>query len=378
MYERLLKIPHQKSFFLFGPRGTGKTSWIKKHFSNGLYLDLLESDLYIELLAQPQKLEQMIPKKFDDWIIIDEIQKIPELLNEVHRLIETFKYKFAMTGSSARSLRKKGVNLLAGRALTYRLYPLTALELGEDFDIQKSLQFGHLPALTHEPEAKAYLTSYVKTYLREEVLQEGLTRNLAAFSRFLESASFSQGGVLNMSALAREVSIHRKVVESYFQILEDLLIGTKLPIFTKRAKRNVIAHPKFYFFDVGVFRTIRPRGPLDSEEEAQGPALETLVYQELVAINAYYNLEYEFYYWRTENGLEIDFILYGPKGIVAIEVKRSKKVTTKELKALQLFIQDYPGTRAFFLYGGTRREFYGDIQAIPIVEAIKQLPTILQ
>ena len=224
MYIRLLQIQKNKSFFLFGPRGTGRTYWIKKHFPDGLYFDLLKSNLYADFLANPHLLEGLIPQGFDGWIIIDEIQKVPQLLNEVHRLIESRGYKFGMTGSSARSLRKKGVNLLAGRALTYNMHPLTTVELQEDFDLNKSLLYGNLPALGSEPDSKFYLDSYVKTYLREEVLQEGLTRNLSAFSRFLEVASFSQGETLNMSEIAREAGVNRKVIASYFQIVEDLLL----------------------------------------------------------------------------------------------------------------------------------------------------------
>ena len=198
MYSRILNPPSNKSFFLFGPRGTGKSSWVKGKFPAALYLDLLESEVHNDLLAHPQRLEKMIPAGFNDWIILDEVQKIPELLDEVHRLIEKHRYKFVLTGSSARKLRKKGVNLLAGRALTYHMHPLTTAELGGDFRLDHSLAFGHLPCAYTENDPKRYLDSYVKTYLLEEVQQEGLTRNLGAFSRFLEAPSFSQGSALNI------------------------------------------------------------------------------------------------------------------------------------------------------------------------------------
>lgn len=270
MYSRLIEPPKDKSFFLFGPRGTGKTTWVKLKFKDALYLDLLEAELFNDLLANPQRLENLIPKNFKDWIIIDEVQRIPELLNEIHRLIEKYRYRFILTGSSARKLRRKGVNLLAGRALGYHMYPLTAIELADDFDLNHSLAYGQLPCVYTEENPKAYLESYVKTYLEEEVQQEGFTRNLGAFSRFLEAASFSQGGILNISSVARDCSVERKVVENYFTILEDLLIAYRVPIFAKRAKRRLVSHPKFYFFDVGLYRTLRPVGPLDMPEEVGG------------------------------------------------------------------------------------------------------------
>ena len=281
MYTRQIRAPINKSFFLFGPRGTGKTTWVKSHFKNALYLDLLEAKIFNNLLADPQRLEGFIPKGFKDWIVIDEVQRVPELLNEVHRLIEQKKYKFILTGSSARKLRSQTSNLLAGRALRYAMYPLTASELGGDFRLDHSLKFGQLPSVYAEKDPQKYLESYVKTYLEQEIRQEGLTRNLGAFSRFLEAASFSQGSVLNISSVARECAVERKVVESYFTILEDLLIAYRLPVFSKKAKRRVASHPKFYFFDAGIYRTLRPMGPLDRPEEAEGASLETILFHEL-------------------------------------------------------------------------------------------------
>lgn len=379
MYSRLLNIPtnHDKSFFLFGPRGTGKTTWIKSRFSKALYFDLLEFDLYNDLLARPGRLENLIPPSFQNWIILDEIQRIPELLNEVHWLIENFHYKFILAGSSARTLRKKGVNLLAGRALTYKMYPLTAIELGESFYLKKSLAWGHLPSIPSEKKPDSFLKAYVQTYLREEVLQEGLTRNLGSFSRFLETASFSQGSVLNISEIARESGIERMRVTNYFSILEDLLLASFLPVFTRRAKRRMISHPKFYYFDVGIFRTLRPVGPLDSPQEAEGPGLETLCFQELSAINDYFNFEYDLYYWRTSNGVEVDFILYGPKGLLAFEIKRSGYISKKDLNGLKSFANDYPEAKLYMLYGGSRQEYVDNISILPVEKALKELPTIL-
>ncbi len=340
-------------------------------------MDLLEAELFNDLLANPQRLENFIPKNFNDWVIIDEIQRIPELLNETHRLIEKNKYKFILTGSSARKIRRKGTNLLAGRALSYHLYPLTGVELGKDFNLGHSLDYGQLPCVYTEKSPQAYLESYVKTYLEEEIQYEGLTRNLGAFTRFLETASFSQGSVLNISSVARDCSIERKVVENYFVILEDLLIAYRIPIFTKRAKRRLVTHPKFYFFDVGLYRTLRPAGPLDTPEEIGGHAFETLFLQEILAINAYLRLGYSVFYWMTSNNMEVDFVLYGNKGIKAFEVKRTGKASGQMLKGLKAFQKDYPAAKTYFIYGGERRLREGDIEIIPLKDALKELPRIL-
>ncbi len=377
MYSRIISPPKDKSFFLFGPRGTGKTTWVKTAFPHAIFIDLLESESYNDLLANPQRLEKFIPKDFKNWIIIDEVQRIPEILNEIHRLIEKNHYRFVLTGSSARKLRTKGVNLLGGRALIYPFHQLTALELGKDFSLKHSLLFGQLPSVYKEADPKAYLESYVKAYLREEVQQEGLTRNLGAFSRFLEAASFSQGSVVNTSSVARECGIERKVVENYFSILEDLLIGYKVPVFTKKAKRRMTAHQKFYFFDVGIYRTLRPSGPLDSPEEIEGMALETLVFQELKAVNDCLKLGYDLYYWHTANRVEVDFILYGTRGLKAFEVKRTSRISESMLRGLRIFQKDYPSAKSFFFYGGKRRFYEGNITILPIEEALLKLSDIL-
>jgi len=378
MYSRLLKVQNTKSFFLFGPRATGKTTWVKSTFPKALYLDLLGAELFNDLLANPSRLENFIPKDFEDWVIIDEIQRVPELLHEVHRLIENQRIKFVLTGSSARKLKKKGPNLLAGRALTYFFHPLTAKELAVDFDLSTSLLYGQMPSAYGEENPKKYLESYIKTYLEEEIQQEGLTRNLGAFSRFLETVSFSQGSVLNVSEIAREAAIERKVVENYFSILEDLLVGYRIYPFAKKAKRRLITHPKFYFFDVGVYRTIRPTGPLDMPEMIEGTALESLFFQELLAINDYLELGYKMYYYRTAEKTEVDFVLYGDKGIKAFEIKRARKVNSSMLKGLKTFIKDYPMAKAYFIYGGERRMRDGDIELIPLKEAFIKIDELLK
>lgn len=377
MYSRLIKPPEDKSFFLFGPRGTGKTTWVKSTFPDAIYLDLLEAELFNDLLANPGRLQNFIPKNFNKWIIIDEVQRIPELLNEIHRLIEKYKHKFILTGSSARKLKAKGPNLLAGRALTYSMHQLTAFEQGGDFDLNHSLLYGQLPCVYTEKDPKGYLESYVKTYLEEEIMQEGLTRNLGSFSRFLEAASFSQGSILNISSVARDCSVERKVVENYFTILEDLLIAYRVPVFAKRAKRRMAAHPKFYFFDAGIYRTLRPMGPLDTPEEAGGAALETILFQELNALNDYLRLGYKIFYWRTSNNAEVDFVLYGDKGIKAFEIKRTARLSGLMFKGLKAFLKDYPSAKAYFIYAGERRMREGNIEIIPIKDVFERLGTVL-
>jgi predicted AAA+ superfamily ATPase len=373
----MISPPKAKSFFLFGPRGTGKTTWVKSAFPKAVYIDLLEAELFNDLTANPQRLSNFIPFGFKDWVIIDEVQRIPELLHEVHRLIETKKYRFILTGSSPRKVKRKGPNLLAGRALTLSMHPLSVAELGNDFRLEHSLRYGQLPSVYKEADPKKYLEAYVRTYLEEEIRQEGLTRNLSAFARFLEAASFSQGSVLSISSVARECHVERKVVESYFSILEDLMIGYRIPIFSKKAKRRLIVHPKFYFFDVGVYRTLRPMGPLDAPEDVDGIALETLFLQELVALNSALDLGYKIFYWRTSNGKEVDFVLYGPKGLLSFEIKKTSRITSTMLGGLKSFSADYPMAKAYFVYGGNRRMYEGKIEVVPVLEILKNLKTLL-
>lgn len=381
MYSRLLKLSAEtgSSFFIFGPRGTGKTTWLRRHFDSpkALYLDLLDNDIYTELLAGPHRLESFVPSSAVEWVVLDEIQRVPALLSEVHRLIEARGLKFAMTGSSSRSLRKRGVNLLAGRALTYHMHPLAAAEMENDFDVHHAIQFGMLPTVSSHAMPGEYLKSYVATYLREEIQQEGFTRNLANFTRFLETASFSQASPLNIAQVARESSLNRNVVDAYFGILEDLLIAVRLPVFTKRARRRLVAHPKFYYFDAGVYRAIRPQGPLDTPEEADGACIETLCLQQLRAVNDALGLDYTLYYWRTSDGTEVDFVLYGAKGLKAFEIKRSRRYSRGDLNGLKAFRQDYPMAECYLLYGGEHAREEDNIRILPLEHALKTLPALL-
>lgn len=378
MYPRLLKSDARQSFFLFGPRGTGKTLWVKANYPDSVYLDLLESALFNELLAQPHYLERYIPHQYQGWVVIDEIQRIPALLNEIHRLIETRHLNFLLTGSSARSLKRFGANLLGGRAFMQRMHPLTAVEIGNDFDLRKALDFGLLPAIWGQNiDPTQYLQGYVEIYLHQEIAQEGLLRQLGDFARFLKVATFSQGQPLNIANVCRDVSLSRERVQGYFQILEDLLISTTLQPFTKRAARRLVMHPKFFLFDAGLYRSIRPKGPLDIPEELDGATLKTLLLQNLQAIIDALHLKYEIYYWRSASGLEVDFILYGEAGLHAIEVKRTAAISRSDMKSLQAFHTDYPEAKLWFLYGGERTQYFDTITAVPFLQFLKELTKTL-
>jgi uncharacterized protein len=379
MFNRAISRPllSRKSFFLLGPRGTGKTTWLQQHLPDALFINLLKSQFYTRLSADPGHIRTLIPPDYSGWIVIDEIQRVPELLNEVHELIESKKHIFVLTGSSARKLRRDGVNLLAGRALTYHMHPLTTAEQAGAFRLEDSLNYGNLPARFSEADPQRYLQDYMQTYLREEILQEGLMRSVGPFFRFLEVASFSQASLINVSEVARECHVDRHVAENYFSMLDDLLIATRLPVFAKRAKRKLVQHAKFFYFDVGVFRAIRPAGPLDSPAEIDGPALETLVLQELRAVNDYEELGYELYFWRTKHGLEVDFILYGKRGLLAIEVKRSTSLHTQDLRALKEFKKDYPPAKCYVFYGGSTPLYFDDVVAIPMTQVLENLAGLL-
>jgi len=373
MYPRLLQPPPQQSFFLFGPRGVGKTAWAHEQFPDALFFDLLDHQTYTQLLAAPERLGDRIPQGHKGWVVVDEVQRVPEVLDEVHRLIESRRLRFVLTGSSARKLRRRGVNLLAGRALTRHLHPLTALELGTDFDLKRALRWGCLPLACTSEKPQDYLNSYAATYLREEVQQEGFARNIGAFGRFLEAASFSQGSVLNMAAVARECAVSAKVVEDYFSILEDLLIAVRLPVFTKRAKRRLLAHPKFFYFDAGVYQAIRPRGPLDAPEQIHGAALETLFLEQVRALNDYRDLGYRLHYWRTATGDEVDFVLYGERGLRAFEVKMAQRIRHDDLRGLLRFRADFPQARVHLLYLGNRRWHDRGVEVLPFTDCVTQL-----
>jgi predicted AAA+ superfamily ATPase len=330
-------------------------------------VDLLQPDQLRQFLARPEHLRERVHQQPDgQTILIDEVQKAPQLLDVVHSLIEEHRgWRFILTGSSARKLRRGGVDLMAGRAIWRELHPYLAAELGEDFNMERALRLGMLPVVVEADDPAATLAAYAGLYLREEIQQEGLVRNLADFARFLEVLSFSHGQVVNISNIARECHTERTTVAGFLGIVDDLLIGFRLPVFEKRARRAVVAHPKFFFFDTGVFRSLRPAGPLDRPSEIDGAALEGLVAQHLRAWLAYSRQEGALYYWRTRGGTEVDFVIYGGQTFTAIEVKNAATVQRADLRGLAAFRSDYPEAQPLLLYRGTQPLRIDDIPCLP-------------
>lgn len=366
---RFFQAP-DKSYFLFGPRGTGKSTWLEAHYSEGFFINLLEPDTYRTYRAFPERLQEYVLAHATARVfIIDEVQKAPDLLSVVHALIEKKQgWQFILTGSSARKLKREGVDLLAGRATLKYMHPFMAAELNANFSLEKALMFGMLPIVYASPNPLEDLKTYVALYMKEEVQMEGLVRNIDQFARFLEAISFSQASVINCNNIARECGVSSKTVENYITILEDLLLGFTLPVFSKKAKRHLTSHPKFYYFDAGVYQAIRPKGPLDYPEEINGLALETLVVQHLRAWLSYSKQQGDLYFWRTKSGMEIDFIVYGEIGFYAIEVKNSNKIKPEDLRALNEFAKDYEGCHCILLYRGNEKLKKGNVLCMPVEE----------
>jgi len=322
-FIRILQAP-SRSFFLFGPRATGKSTWLKKSFEHKLHLDLLRNDVYFSLQSSISAFRERVlaqdPQK--TWIIVDEVQRIPSLLNDVHSLIEDEGYRFALSGSSARKLKRGQANLLAGRALVKHFFPLTFKEYQTAISLEESLAFGTLPSIVTDKDTRLeQLEAYVGTYLREEIKEEALTRNVQSFGRFLEVAALMNGQVSNLSNIARDAAVPRATVSTYFEILIDTLLGNWLPAWIPRAKVKEVAHAKFYFFDCGVLRAIQKLLHEKPSHEEKGILFETLVFNELNAYMSYQNVGGELFYWRTVDGAEIDFIWKRGKKVIAIEVK---------------------------------------------------------
>lgn len=363
------------SFFLFGPRGTGKSTWLSRHYKEALFIDLLSPDVYRSYAAKPERLKEVLAgQEPGRTIVIDEIQKVPQLLDVVHQLMERHAgWRFILTGSSSRKLKRSGVDLLAGRAVLKTLHPFMAAELGGKFSLGESLHTGMVPLVFASLAPQDILKTYAALYLTEEVQMEGLVRNTGGFSRFLETISFSHGTILNIANIARECQVERKTVEGYVSIIEDLLLSFRIPVFSRRAKRHLASHPKSYYFDSGVFRSLRPSGPMDSAQEIEGAALEGLVAQHLRAWIAYRGGICNLYYWRTKSGNEVDFVVYGQDTFCAIEVKNSVQIHPKMLNGLTAFRQDYPEAQLCLLYRGEERLKIKDILFLPCEEFLRNL-----
>ena len=360
--------PPEDSYFLLGPRGTGKSTWLLHQYPQAVRIDLLLGEEERRFSAYPERIRDVVaslPK--GSILILDEIQRVPRLLPEIHSLMEEKKgIQFIMTGSSSRKLRRSVSDLLGGRALLRQMGPFLASELKEAFSLEKALKTGLIPLIWESTNPEQRLVDYLHLYLREEVQAEGLVRQIGDFSRFLEVSSFSHASVWTTTDISRESSVKRATVDNYLQILEDLLLAFTLPVFSRRAKRKLISHPKFYFFDAGVYRILRPQGILDSSQEIEGWALEGLVAQHLRSWVLAQTQPHSLSFWRTQTKLEVDFIIYGPKGFWAIEVKRSPNLGPDDVRALMAFKEEYPEAKCFFVIPGKREESYRGFPVIPM------------
>lgn len=359
---RALKPPHQ-SFFLFGPRGSGKSTWIRQHFGKGVRFDLLDEALYHELLTTPGRLaDRLRGLRPRTWVCIDEVQRLPALLNEVHRSIEEGGLRFVLSGSSARKLKHEGVNLLAGRALRKTMHPFLPSEMEGRFNLEDAMQFGTLPIVVASAAPAETLRSYVLSYLRDEIQAEALARSLAGFSRFLPIASLMHGQTLNVSSIARDSGVARTTVIDYLDVLEDTLLAFRLPAFEAKLRVKERKHPKLYWVDAGIVRAAKQhQGPVALEE--RGALFEGLVATLLRGWNDYRGVFDEWAYWAPNEGakVEVDFLLRRGKRFVAIEVKSSARARPEDragldaiesLAGLERRILVYPKTPKLQLQGG--------------------------
>lgn len=380
---RLLPRP-DRSFFLFGPRGTGKSTWLHQVLPDAFRLDLLDASLFLELSRDPHRLEALIVgRPAGTWIILDEIQKVPPLLDEVHRLMGLQKWRFALCGSSARKLRRGGANLLAGRALTLSMESFSAAELGNAFDLEFALNWGLLPFIWNEPETAAdILSAYVNTYLKEELQAEGLIRNVPPFVRFLSVAGQINSQVVNAQNIARNAAVARSTVDTYFTVLTDTLVGHFLPAWRPGLKVREAAQPKFFWFDPGVARASAGLLCDAADRLWQGAALETIIFHELRVYNEVSRKHRSLYYYRTPAGVEVDFIIEtalrrpdSPPHVIAIEVKRSERWDRAWEKPMRSLAESagVAVEKMIGVYCGSRSYQFDKIKVLPVGDFIKTL-----
>jgi len=378
MYTRRLALP-PRSFLLLGPRGTGKTTWLRRQLPRARWYNLLLDRELLRLMREPgvfRREIEALPR--GAWVVIDEVQKLPSLLNEVHDALSAAprRWKFALTGSSARRLRREDVNLLGGRMVMRRMLPLTAAETGGGPEIDALLRFGGLPLVRGEKSAAGridLLEAYVETYLAQEIRAEALVRSLEGFTRFLEVAALANAQVTNVASLARDAAVARPTVQGYFEVLTDTLLGAWLPAWRPRAKVKEVAHPKFYLFDCGVARALarRLREPLDAAE--RGTLLETLVHHELRAQIAYGSIGGDLAYFRTPSGTEVDFIWTRGKSVVGVEVKASERWRPEFSRALNELHAGGSVQRAYGAYLGDRPLQDGAARVLPLDAFLREL-----
>lgn len=376
--ERHLKInlPRGQSAFLWGPRKTGKTTYLKQRFPHSLYYDFLKTDLFLELSKSPSLFRERLVAKEKSLlkhpIILDEVQKIPKILDEVHYLIENKGLSFILCGSSARKLKRGQANLLGGRAWRYQLFPLVTAEL-KNIDLLKVLNQGMIPVhyLQNQNYRKS-LKAYVQDYLKEEVFNEGLVRNIPAFSRFFDAIGYSHGELTNYSNIARDCGIDAKTVREYYQILVDTLLAIRIEPYKKRQSRQVITStPKFYLFDVGVAGILTKRHLGEEKGEQFGRAFEHFILMEIIAYRSYTESDFEINFWRTKSGLEVDFVL--GLGEVAIEIKGSNRIDNRELKPLMAFTEEHSPKKAILVCNEREKRIHRKIHVLPWKDFLSEL-----
>jgi len=375
MYTRILQTPDE-SVFLFGPRGTGKSTWIRDRFPDAIVYDLLNTGETLRLNKDPQTLyRELVTLPPRAWVIIDEVQKAPAALDEVHRLIEDRHLRFVLSGSSARKLRRGGTNLLAGRAITTALFPLVSAEIGAALDMTTSLMYGTLPMAVDGRDPRAYLRSYAETYLDQEIRAEALSRNIGAFSRFLEIAARQNGQVTNASAIARDAGISRHTVQSHFEILIDTLVGYWLPAWKRKPGTRRVQQSKFFFFDCGVARALSGRLPYPPTPEELGPLLETFILHELRAYLSYTGRHYTPHFWRTYDGTEVDVLCETADGFVAIEIKAGARWEKRFNRGLHRVREELGAgrTRCYGLYLGERAALWDEVSVMPVLDFLNRL-----
>ena len=367
--KRILNIdlPPRKSAFLWGPRKTGKSTYLREKFPQSIIYDFLQTDLFLEFSKRPSLLRERLLSKetqaLKHPVILDEVQKIPQILDEVHWLMENKGLRFILCGSSARKLKRGKANLLGGRAWRFEMFPLVSAEL-VDLDLLKVLNHGMIPVHYLEDSSEKSLKAYTQDYLKEEVIAEGLTRNIPAFSRFFDAMAYSHGQLTNYSNIARDCGVDSKTVREYYQILLDTLMGRLVEPFKRRQERQIITKAaKFYLFDVGVAGAITKRKIVEARGELFGKAFEHFVLMELVAHSSYNELDYEINFWRTKSGLEIDFVL--AKGEVAIEVKGSSRVEQRDLRPMMAFAEEYAPKKALLVCNEREERVQGRIRIMP-------------
>ena len=370
-----INLPQGQSAFLWGPRKTGKTTFLREKYPNSIFYDFLKTDLFFEFSKRPALLrEQLLSKSaqiLSHPIILDEVQKIPKILDEVHWLIENKGLRFLLCGSSARKLKRGKSNLLGGRAWRYEMFPFVSEEL-DQWELLKVLNSGMVPDHFFQTNFKKSLRAYVQDYLKEEVFAEGLIRNIPAFSRFFDAMGYSHGELTNYLNIARDCAVDSKTVKEYYQILVDTLLGKIVEPFKKRQSRQVISRAsKFYLFDVGIANFIAKRRIEEGKGELFGKALEHFIFMELVAYNSYNELDFDINFWRTKSGLEVDFIL--GNGDVAIEVKGTSRIDNKNLRSLKVFSEEYKPRKALLVCNEIEERISGKIRILPYKKFLNDL-----